>query len=133
MTLSLGTQTGSLINHLYSRMTKGQPAPVVGMGATFLLFTDRHAATIVQIHDAREDRWLIEVQEDRATVIKGSTYDGSAEYSYQRDSSGARYFFRFDPKHGWRQVRRNDKGRWVLFGGYGLRIGQRQEYRDPHF
>lgn len=32
--MKLGTQTGSVINHLYSRGVIGQPTPEVGMGAT---------------------------------------------------------------------------------------------------
>jgi hypothetical protein len=46
---------------------------------------------------------------------------------------GARYTFRFDPKHGWRRVCRNDRGRWVLAEGCGLLIGRREHYRDPSF
>ena len=40
-------ETGSLINEIYSGM---QSADVeIGMGATVLSFTDRHAATVVSI------------------------------------------------------------------------------------
>ncbi len=44
--MKLGTQTGSVINHLHSRAVIGQPEPVVGMGATMLLWSDRRACTI---------------------------------------------------------------------------------------
>jgi hypothetical protein len=36
MTMRIGTQTNSLVNHLYSRAVNGQPEPVIGMGATLL-------------------------------------------------------------------------------------------------
>jgi hypothetical protein len=133
MTLRPGTDTGSLINHIYSRATRGQPTPEVGMGATTLLWTDRHAATITAVHDTREGRWVVAVQEDRAIVIGGSTFDGSAEYRYERNVNGAIYNFRFEEGKGWRHVRRSERGRWVLEDGPGLRIGERQEYRDPSF
>ena len=47
--MKLGTQTGSLTNHIYSRAVIGQPNPEIGMGATVLCWTDRHAATITAI------------------------------------------------------------------------------------
>ena len=34
--MKLGSQTGSVINHLYSRAVIGQPKPKVGMGCTLL-------------------------------------------------------------------------------------------------
>ncbi len=43
--MKLGTETNSLINNLYSNMTIGAPAQVVGMAATTLSWTDRSVAT----------------------------------------------------------------------------------------
>jgi hypothetical protein len=134
MPLRLGIDTGSYINHLASREIIGQPTPEVGMGATLLLWTDRHAATIVAIHDARPGRWIIEVQTDYAKVVEGSTFDGSARYEYFRDPEGTTKCFRFDSRRGWRRVVWNaGTGRWNFRGGDGLKIGVRDEHRDPHF
>ena len=36
--MKLGTETGSMTNHIYSRATKGQPDPAVGMGATGTIY-----------------------------------------------------------------------------------------------
>ena len=45
--LRLGTETGSLVNHVWSRTRPVGPEDVCeGMGATFLSWTDRHAATV---------------------------------------------------------------------------------------
>lgn len=46
--LKAGTETGSLVNHLYSR--SGDPEPVIGMGATALHWTDREPYEIVGIN-----------------------------------------------------------------------------------
>lgn len=63
--MRLGTQTGSVTNHILSRATIGQPEPTVGMGATLLGWTDRHACTIVEVSMER-DRIVVTVQEDNA-------------------------------------------------------------------
>lgn len=145
MTLRLGRDTGSLHNHLYSRMTRGQPDPEVGMGATVLMWTDRHAATITEVSSKGTlpdgtPRWIVGVREDRAIVISGSEYDGSAEYRYEPNPEAPVRYWRFDGDKGWRQVRHADRpagkrftNRWVLADGPGLRIGERREYRDPSF
>lgn len=146
--MKLGTQTASLVNHLYSRAVIGQPEPVVGMGATVLSWTDRHAATIVSVGTQRfkgKDLVAIVVQEDRATVVKGSCHDGSAEYEYAANPDGWRNEFVRGDDGKWFQVGRNilrydefDKPVFssrlsVKKNGPGLRIGERQEHYDPSF
>ena len=131
--MKLGTQTGSIVNHLYSRMTIGQPIPEVGMGATILSWTDRHAATIIKVYQVGK-YVMIDVQEDTSKVIKGSGHDGSAEYEYSRDENGSVYHFRQEHDGWWQRVWLNpDTGRWNKFKSTGLRIGDRDTYRDPSF
>lgn len=131
--MKLGTQTGSVINHLHSRAVIGQPEPVVGMGATMLLWTDRSACTIVNVQQVR-GKTIVTVQTDHATVIAGSSHDGSAEYRYNPNPKGGEYHFRREADGRWQQVAiSNQTGRWGKAGGRGLRIGERDEYRDPSF
>lgn len=136
--MKLGTQTGSVVNHIYSRATIGQPRPVVGMGATELLWSDRHAATITKVTELTSKRWLYEIEVvcDKATVISGSGHDGSAEYSYE-PGTGTPNIYRSRREGGeWVQVFLNkDTGKvcQAVGGGRGLRIGDRDEYRDPSF
>lgn len=131
--MKLGTETGSLVNHMYARGTRGQPAPEVGMGATLLLWTDRQAATIIAVETDAQGRTMVTVQEDAAKVIRGSERDGSAEYAYTADPRGATYTFRMEEGKGWRAVTKGARGRWKLAEGHGLRIGDRRHYRDPSF
>ena len=131
--LKLGTQTGSLINHLYSRQTKGQADPVVGMGATLLGWTDREGATIVEVTKTKAGAWLIAVQEDNAKRIDSNGMSESQEYEYSPNPDAGKQWFRFDEGKGWRSVRFNDKGRWVLVDGDGLRTGDRDKYHDFSF
>lgn len=133
--MKLGTQTGSLINHLHSRAVIGQPEPTVGMGVTMLLWSDRRAGTITNVQVVR-GKTIVTVQTDHATVVAGSSHDGSAEYNYQPNPKGAEYHFRREDDGRWQQVViSNQTGRWgkATGGGKGLRIGEREEYLDPSF
>lgn len=131
--MHLGTQTGSVINHLHSRATLGQPEPTVGMGATILLWTDRHAATIRNVLYIG-GKLAVQVTRDRATVVKGSAHDGSAEYEFETTPDGHLDTFAFNGTT-WEQYHVNpETKRWnKAKSGRGLRIGERDEYRDPSF
>ncbi len=138
--MKLGSQTGSLINHLHSRGVIGEPAPKVGQGATLLGWTDRYAATIVSVTEIGGSKlWLyeIEVTRDNTTVVSGSSHDGSAAYSFTSNYAGHREIFRKNKKTGfWEAAYRDSntlKLRKVSGGGKGIRIGERDEYRDPSF
>ena len=133
--MKLGTQTGSVMNHLYSRMTDGQPEPTVGMGATVLLWTDRNAATISAV-TRKGDAIYVTTQDDDVRVVAGSAHDGSAQYEYTRNTNGReRYFRAYTPDGEWHQVFWNkETKRWNRArNGNGLRIGERETYRDPSF
>jgi len=134
--MNIGTQTSSLVNHLYSRMTVGAPAPVVGMAATTLSWTDRHAATVTEVTELTSKIWAYEIRvvEDKALVIAGSTHDGSATFAFVPNPRGYANIYRMDRK----------TGKWV--GGYinqdtgkfkkgkgGLILGKRNHYVDPSF
>jgi hypothetical protein len=145
--MQLGTQTNSLVNHLHARAVIGQPEPVVGMGVTLLGWTDRYAGTIVEVEPIAKGSVLVHVMRDESKVIAGSAHDGSAEYEFTPATSGARYTFRRNDDGTWSEVYRkvlewDDEGnpskvspRWskMTGGGKGLRIGEREEYRDPSF
>jgi hypothetical protein len=129
--MKLGTETGSMTNHLYSRAVIGQPTPEVGMGATVLCWTDRHAATIVVVY---RDGEIITVQEDHAKFTGPPGMSENQTYSYSPNKNGSTYSFRKDKNGTWSQVSLNpDTARWNKVKGPGLRIGEREEYRDPCF
>lgn len=133
MALKLGSETNSLINHVMSRQTRGQPDPVVGMGATLLSWTDRHPATIIEVWRTASKKWLITVQEDNAERIDKNGFSESQDYTYTPNPNGSKQMFRFDGEKGWRRVAKNEKGRLILTGGGGLRIGEREKYHDFSF
>jgi len=120
--MRLGTDTGSMINHLMSG-TRGAPTPVVGMGATILGWTDRHPATIVAV--SKTGSW-VEIQEDNAkrTDSNGMSECQDYEFTPNTEAQVCRY-----------SLRKN--GAYVRVGdsvnGSRLRIGERSKYYDYSF
>ena len=134
--MNIGTQTSSLVNHLYSRMTIGSPAPEVGMAATTLSWTDRHAATVTSVCELSSETYSlqIEVVEDTVVVVSGSTHDGSAEFSTVPNPDGYADVYRMERKTGkWVRGHISSKTRRFLKLPGGLILGKRDHYVDPSF
>lgn len=135
--MKLGTQTASLMNHLESRATIGQPEPAVGMGATLLGWTDRYAGTIVEVLPQKNGSVIVKVQHDRSKVVAGSTMSEDQIWEHERDPNGTVECFRrkADPNGPWERVVLNElTNRWGKMGsGKGLVLGRRECYRDPCF
>ena len=134
--MNIGTQTNSLVNHLYSRATIGAPVPQVGDAATTLSWTDRHAATVVEVTELKSKVWSYEIKvvDDIVSVVSGSTHDGSAKFATRPDPEGSRDLYRMDRKTGaWvRGYINAATGKFNKFSG-GLILGQRDHHVDPSF
>lgn len=129
--MKLGSQTGSLTNHILSRAVIGQPEPVLGMGCTLLSWTDRHAATIVGVF---KETKTIKVRQDLAKRTDNNGMSESQTYEYSADLSGMVLTYRQDKNGHWQQVEFNTvTKRFNKTDGYGLRIGEREEYHDFSF
>ena len=133
--MNLGTQTSSLVNHLYSRATIGSPDPKVGMPATVLMWSDRHAATVTKVTElSGQWKWEIEVTEDTVTAVRGSIHDGSAVFETAPNPDGYVGLYRM------RRVTREwvhgyinqDTGKFNKSSG-GLIVGKSEHYVDPSF
>jgi hypothetical protein len=131
--MKLGTQTASLVNHIHSRSVVGQPAPVAGMAATILHWTDRSPATIFRVFTVGKTTYV----EARANFYERTDKNGlseSQEYTYKTNVNGSRYVFKMEKNGTWTAVRKNEEtGRWIKSGGPGLRIGRREKYHDFSF
>mgnify|MGYP001567304673 CR=1 FL=1 len=100
------------------------PAPLVGMGATILFWTDRKAATIVAVS---ADGKRVSVQEDRATRTDKNGMSEAQAYAYEPNLEATILVF---------TLRKN--GRYIQQGaamtsGLCLGIGFRDAYHDYSF
>lgn len=112
---------GSLQNRLEERAK--MPAPKVGMGATEMCWSDRHAYEIVEVKDARHItvRKLDYKRIDNNGMSEMQTY----EYTSNEDNPKATLFL--TKKGEWRERIGRELGcyRWV--------IGHAEEYYDFSF
>ena len=112
--LRLGTDTHSLTNLLMS--TGAQPDPEVGMGATELMATDRHAYTITRVSEDGKTIWIVQ---DCAKRVDNNGMSESQEYEYT--PGGGREIEVHLKKRGW--VRTDMKTPNIM-------VGARMEYYD---
>jgi len=120
--MKLGTATGSFINHIAA--SSRHPEPKVGMGATILLWTDRHAATIVGVRKSRGVTF-VDVQRDHAERSDSNGMSEDQGYVYKPDTDAKVQSF---------SLRKS--GEWIEVGtksGRRLAIGVRREYYDFSF
>jgi hypothetical protein len=130
MKMKLGSQTGSVMNHLYSRMTVGEPELFVGMGVTFLSWTDRSPGTIVEVN--MKKRYIV-ATDDTYKRTDDNGMSESQDYEYTTNPDGYKRYFRKDKNGQWRGMRFNENGRLVYSGVGGLRVGERKKYHDFSF
>jgi hypothetical protein len=128
--MNIGTQTNSLVNHLYSRMTIGEPEVFVGMGVTFLSWTDRNPGTVVEVNTKKN---YIVATDDSYSRTDNNGLSESQEYAYTSNPDGHKRYFRKDKNGQWRSMHHNENGRLVYSGVGGLRVGKREKYHDFSF
>lgn len=97
----------------------------IGDGVTLLYWTDRKAATVV---DVSKDKKTITIQHDSVVFQPGSM--GSVVDSYKPDPNGLIEVAKFG-RGGWRTVSR-ETGRYQMKGGNRI-IPGRDYYHDPSF
>lgn len=109
------------VNELLSDCSK-TIVPEVGMGCTRLQFSDRRAATIVEVSKSGKQ---ILVQDDTATRVDKNGFSDCQKYEYERNTEAYKRKF---------TLRKN--GKWIEVGasldscGYSLLLNVRREYYD---
>lgn len=127
--MKLGTQTGSLVNHLMSNTVTSEIK--AGAPATFLSWTDRHPGTVTKVFSKGAYTYLnvrrdeVKYHEDRSGNF--DIVDGNNEYF-------STFRFKSDGTSGFQEVTTNpNTGRYVKIKNGGLTVGTREYYYDPHF
>ena len=130
--MKLGTQTGSLFNHLMANDSVKEIVPGE-TGATLLSWSDRRAATVVEVFTKGSYDYLV-VQQDTATRVDKNGMSDAQTYEYTRNPEGSTYTFRIGKKGVFEQVYVNSEtGRYVKARVGGLAVGYRNEYYDFSF
>lgn len=105
---------------LYNRLMDGVETeePFVGMGATELCWSDRHAYTVVKI----KSKCRLIVQRDKVEPAEGYDYFGNQVYNMESNPNGYTI-----------ELIKTKKG-WKTLGGCNyFMLGKRMEYIDPSF
>jgi hypothetical protein len=118
--LTAGIQTGSAMNHIYSRAA--DQVPVVGMGVTRLCWTDRHAYTLIEILSEKKLR----IQRDTVTRVDSNGMSDSQAYEYAPNPSGATCIITLRKNGRWCQEGQDSKSEAFM-------LGMRKEYYDFGF
>jgi hypothetical protein len=129
--MKLGTQTGSLFNHLMANSSVKEI--VVGeTGATLLSWSDRHPATVVEVFKKGKFDYIV-VQQDEAKRVDDNGMSDCQTYEYTRNPEGPTSTFRVTEK-GFEQVYKDSEtGRYKKAGVGGLCIGRREKFYDFSF
>ncbi len=130
--MRLGSDTGSVVNYIQGNATRGQPTPEIGMGVTYLSWTDRHPGTVVSVFEKGGYRY-IGTQEDTAKRTDDNGFSESQEYEYTPNTEAYVQFFRQkknEPDSAWKGCYINSEtGRWTKRDSR-IRIGSREKYHD---
>jgi hypothetical protein len=112
--------TGSMMNHLMGNSTPATPE--VGMGATQLCGSDRHAYTVIEVLSPKK----IRVQADKATRTDKNGMSEQQKYTFAPNPEGSVVTL---------TLRKN--GCWIAQGesikGIRYALGYRSEYHDYSF
>lgn len=109
---------GSINNRLMEQ-DAAPPVPEVGMGATELCYSDRHAYTVIEVRSPT----TIVVQRDKATRVDSNGCSDAQAYTYELETNGAQVV-----------VTRRRNGQWKSKGGGAVfAIGYRDEHYDFSF
>ena len=128
--MRLGRETGSTVNMVMGNTRS--PEPEVGMGVTFLCWTDRHPGTIVGV-DRSGKRPLIAVQGDHAQRVDDNGMSESQTYEYSPNPDAPIGYYRLEDDGRWYRVVRNaETGRWNKRRERCI-IGHREKYHDFSF
>lgn len=114
-------------NSILAASVNGAPQPEVGMGATILMWSDRHAATIRLI-----DRFKTGARAGQVKAV-WVTRDEAVRVDANGLSENQTWEFLPNPNAPYRKFTLRKSGRFEDAGGTTLAIGYRDEHMDPHF
>lgn len=119
--MKLGTQTGSLVNHVISLVKS--PRPEVGMGATLLMWTDRKAYTVIGVSPSGK---TLLAQRDKAIRTDSNGMSEAQSYRFEPDPAAEKETYTLRANGEWHRVGESSKGATLV-------LGHRAAYHDFSF
>jgi hypothetical protein len=92
-----------------------------GDAATVLMWSDKHAATVVSYEAGR-----LVVREDKATRTDDNGMSDTQSYTYEPDPNGREHTYKWDERVGWYEGKKSDPST-------RLALGYRRTYFDYSF
>lgn len=127
-TMKLGTETGSLFNHL---MSNNEAAPVAGQGATVLHWSDRHAYFVDWVSEDGKECMIERVIAKRTD--EGGMSDAQ-EWSYHRNPDPNRLRIMIRYRYGaWWTYSQDAEGKKHYINKLNIIFGVIREYYDFSF
>lgn len=120
--MRLGTDTASVTNWMMGNSKA--VTPTIGMGVTFLMWTDRHAGTVVEVS---ADGKCISIQRDNETRTDNNGMSECQSYDFSPCLEAVREIFTFRSNGKW--VRKGES----MKGGSKILLGHRAAYHDYSF
>lgn len=124
---------GSLQNRLSESNFVGAPVPVVGMGVTFISYSDRDPGTIRKV-DPKGNRFWVTPDLHQRTDDNGMSECQEYAYSVRDDIPEENWMLVT-----WKKARKShdnpkgEGGRWLTANGQSIVIGRREKYYDFSF
>lgn len=123
-TLKLGTETGSIVNHLYSI---GSNHPEAGKGATELMWSDRRAWFV---NSVSADGKSCEIELPKAVRTDNNGMSEVQHYRFERESGPCKLTLKF--RYGAWYVD-NGKHAYKRYSKINIRFGFMSQYHDYSF
>ncbi|MGL5691048.1 MAG: hypothetical protein ACRDD8_09530 [Bacteroidales bacterium] len=122
--LKLGTETGSLVNHLMSHV---KSTPKVGEGATMLQWSDRTPYKVLGVSENGKEVKLCRMA---TKIISGSTQSEEQEYEYSETNDIVTIVYRYKNWYVKSYDFLNEK---MSYNKINIVFGKMEKYNDPTF
>jgi hypothetical protein len=128
--MRLGTQTGSLINHVLTHGVN-PTVPEVGAPATICSWSDRQPATVFRVFMVGKSV-IVETRDDDYVRVDTNGISESQQYEYKTMVNGCKRYWKITDK-GIQAVERNENGRYVKGPSGAVVFGRREKFHDYSF
>jgi hypothetical protein len=127
----MSNPTNNLHSNIMHAAVVGAPKPVVGMGVTVLMWSDRHAGTIVEVVSDKE---IVFTEDDTVADKTKDCQMGHQNWIHTPDPNGPRRVAKMGKDGRWYVARETPTGRMSISKKCTpLAVGYKEHYYDWSF